>query len=164
MRQVALLLGDTSFTQPPVAEDLSAPALPGDILILSPYKAAVTKYRIAASKLPKGGDRVRVLTIDTAQGQEADVVFLDMVKRQSTEHAENPKRLCVALTRARQAEVILMSAGMGSGQSDLGRLRNRCMEGEDGAAIRVSITCRCKGNVCKDCWNARVGQLRPLSL
>ncbi|KAK0633080.1 P-loop containing nucleoside triphosphate hydrolase protein [Immersiella caudata] len=142
IRQVTHLLSDPSFTQPPVANDLSrlsAKELPGTILIISPYKEAVYRYRIAVNKLPQGRDRVGVNTVDTAQGQEADVVFLDMVKQAPTEHVQNPKRLCVALTRARQAEVILMSAGMMMEMGYLGHLWNRCRDGEDGAAIIVPM-------------------------
>ncbi|KAK0656651.1 P-loop containing nucleoside triphosphate hydrolase protein [Cercophora newfieldiana] len=144
VQQVTHLLNDPHFTEPPPddnADPDAAPA-PGSIMILSPYKEAVARYRAAVNKIPLGKkvqSRVRILTVDTAQGQEADVVFLDMVKNRASAHVENPKRLCVALTRARQAEVILMPAGMGSNTQNLFRIWNRCMEGWDGVAIQLPM-------------------------
>jgi len=143
IQQVTRLLNDDEFLAP---DNPDGRKLPGDIMILSPYKEAVHRYRAAVNKLPLAGNnaaarrsRIRVLTVDTAQGQESDVVFLDMVKARSTAHVENPKRLCVALTRARQAEVILMSAGMWSDTQNLYRVWNRCAQGLDGAAIRITM-------------------------
>ncbi|KAK4192457.1 P-loop containing nucleoside triphosphate hydrolase protein [Podospora australis] len=97
----------------------------GNVIILSPYKAAVNKYLGAVNQLKgkKLKQRVLVRTVDTAQGQEADVVFLDMVNKYATTHTENPKRLCVATTRARQAEIIVMSKEMKNSRD--GRLASK---------------------------------------
>lgn len=142
IQQVTHLLGDKDFTTPPPDKgDSTTRALPGSILVLSPYKAAIDRYRAAVNKLflHEARTRVRVLTVDTAQGQEADVVFIDLVKNRATAHVENPKRLCVALTRARQAELIMMPAGMADNKQNLWRIWNRCMGGLDGAAIQIPL-------------------------
>jgi regulator of nonsense transcripts 1 len=52
------------------------------------------------------------LTVDKAQGNQADVVFLDMVRTSSVGFMDDPQRLNVAITRARQAEVIIMHVRM----------------------------------------------------
>lgn len=89
----------------------------GTILIMAFYKQAFIQYRKAIRELkarhPKFKDRVvEARTVDTAQGHEADVTILDFVRQSATTHLENPNRLCVALTRARQAEFILMHKDM----------------------------------------------------
>lgn len=89
----------------------------GTILIMSPYKQAFIQYRKAIRELKARHqafkDRtVEARTIDTAQGHEADAVILDFVRARPTSHTNDPNRLCVALTRARQAEFILMHKDM----------------------------------------------------
>lgn len=89
----------------------------GTILIMAFYKQAFIQYRKAIRELkarhPRFKDRVvEARTVDTAQGHEADVVLIDFVRHSATSHLENPNRLCVALTRARQAEFILMHKDM----------------------------------------------------
>lgn len=76
------------------------------------------KYKKAIQNLPKAWAarlgverRIEARTIDTVQGGEADFVFLDLVRSEATEFTDDPNRLCVALTRARQAEVVLMHPG-----------------------------------------------------
>jgi regulator of nonsense transcripts 1 len=136
MKQVGLLLDDRSFLQVDSSDR-------GTIMILSPYRAAVQKYEGAVKQFPSDlRQRVQVRTVDTAQGQEADVVFLDMVRTARTPHLRNVKRLCVALTRARQAEIIMMSASLG-GNSEyedtdkLGGLWHKCQSGEQGAIVTI---------------------------
>ncbi|KAK7729294.1 hypothetical protein SLS63_006167 [Diaporthe eres] len=85
----------------------------GTILIMAFYKQAFIQYRKAIRELktrhPAFKDRViEARTVDSAQGHEADIVILDFVRQRPTSHLNNPNRLCVALTRARQAEFILM--------------------------------------------------------
>ncbi|KUI74567.1 Regulator of nonsense transcripts 1 [Cytospora mali] len=90
----------------------------GTILIAAPYKEAYMKHKKAIQNLPKAWAarlgverRLEVRTIDTVQGGEADFVFLDLVRSAATDFTDDPNRLCVALTRARQAEVVLMHPG-----------------------------------------------------
>lgn len=54
----------------------------------------------------KGID-VRVYTVDKAQGREADIVFLSMVRNKRVGFLDSPNRLNVALTRARYQLVII---------------------------------------------------------
>ncbi|POR34168.1 Putative ATP-dependent helicase [Tolypocladium paradoxum] len=81
----------------------------GTIMIATPYSTAARQYNAEVRKWPKEWqDRVEVLTVDKAQGNQADVVFLDMVRTIKAGFMDDPQRLNVAITRARQAEVIIM--------------------------------------------------------
>lgn len=87
----------------------------GTILIISPYKESYMRYRKAIKNLPASWQarlnvegRCEARTIDTVQGGEADFVFLDMVRSVATDFTDDPNRLNVALTRARQAEIVMM--------------------------------------------------------
>lgn len=90
----------------------------GTVLIMSPYRQASIKYNKAIEAMAQTspgrrlGCIVEARTLDTSQGHEADFVFFDFVNERSTKHLEDPHRLCVALTRARQAEIILMTGSM----------------------------------------------------
>jgi regulator of nonsense transcripts 1 len=135
MKEVERLLNDLAFLQAEKNER-------GTIMILSPYRESIHHYQGAVNKLgTRDRDmrrRVQVRTVDTAQGQEADVVFLDMVRNRATDHTANYKRLCVALTRARQAEVILMTSEMARFLPEkLLTVREKRESGKDGAMVRM---------------------------
>ncbi|KAK4142181.1 P-loop containing nucleoside triphosphate hydrolase protein, partial [Dichotomopilus funicola] len=86
---------------------------PGTILVISPYKKAFHEYKKEIKKLPAWAQkRVETRTVDVVQGHEADFVFLDLVKDRSTKFLDNPNRLCVALTRARIGEIVMMHPNM----------------------------------------------------
>ncbi|KAL2256104.1 hypothetical protein VTK26DRAFT_2177 [Humicola hyalothermophila] len=86
---------------------------PGTILIISPYKKAYNEYKNAVKNLPHWAQRrVETRTVDVAQGHEADYVFLDLVREKSTKFLDDPNRLCVAVTRVRFGEVIMMHPKM----------------------------------------------------
>ncbi|KAK4182177.1 P-loop containing nucleoside triphosphate hydrolase protein [Podospora australis] len=86
---------------------------PGTILIISPYKKAHSEYKEAIQALPRWAQRrVEARTVDVSQGHEADFVFVDLVKEKSTDFLDDPNRLCVALSRARLGEVIMMHPSM----------------------------------------------------
>lgn len=111
MQRVQELLPDPMFRQVGKNER-------GTILIISPYKNSYREYRKAIKNLPESWQarlnveaRCEARTIDTCQGGEADFVFLDMVRSESTDFTDDPNRLNVAITRARQGEVILMHPG-----------------------------------------------------
>lgn len=89
----------------------------GSILIMSPYAQAKIEYLKAIEAMKKspgalGGCVVEARSVDTAQGHEADFTILDFVRDTSTKHLEDANRLCVGITRARQAEIIIMHHGM----------------------------------------------------
>lgn len=108
MQRIQELLSDPMFRQVDKNER-------GTILIISPYKSSYARYKKAIKALPQDWQaalnveaRCEARTIDTCQGGEADFVFLDMVRSESTDFTDDPNRLNVAITRARQGEIILM--------------------------------------------------------
>ncbi|KAH6631297.1 P-loop containing nucleoside triphosphate hydrolase protein [Chaetomium tenue] len=106
MKRVVELLNDKQFKHAERDQ-------PGTILIMSPYKKAFNEYKKEIKKLPLCAQkRVETRTVDVAQGHEADFVFLDLAKSNSTRFLDNPNRLCVALTRARLGEIIMMHPHM----------------------------------------------------
>ncbi|KAL6893244.1 AAA domain-containing protein [Trichoderma evansii] len=105
IEQVKYLLDDDKF------QSLSGEA--GTIMIQTPYSTAFRQYLGEVKLWPlEWQSRVQVLTVDKAQGNQADVVFLDMVRTTSVGFMDDAQRLNVAITRARQAEVILMHVRM----------------------------------------------------
>lgn len=88
----------------------------GTILVMSPYKRAFTEYGRAIKQMKKrdglGGCIVETRTVDTSQGHEADVCIIDYVHDKCTKHLEDANRMNVAITRARQMEIIVMTRGM----------------------------------------------------
>ncbi|RCI13797.1 hypothetical protein L249_8288 [Ophiocordyceps polyrhachis-furcata BCC 54312] len=102
LAQVRLLLQDESF-------DTMTGSGKGTVMIATPYSTAVRQYHASVKTWPdEWQDRIEVLTVDKAQGNEADVVFLDLVRTERPGFMDDPKRLNVAISRARQAEVIVM--------------------------------------------------------
>lgn len=92
-------------------------------MIIALYQAAIARYKILiAHGLDKSPSRVDIRTVYTAQGHQADVAFLDMVRTRSPGFMDDAHRLCVAIIRARQAEIIMMNPCMLQRRDD-GRLR-----------------------------------------
>ncbi|KAJ0166490.1 Regulator of nonsense transcripts 1 [Colletotrichum tanaceti] len=110
------LLQDSNFRR------VDQPDKPGRILIITPYKAALLRYGRFIKVLPSQFQgrlevelrfkAMEVRTVDSAQGHEADFVFVDTVRTKSAGFLNDPKRLCVMLTRARVGEMVLMHEGM----------------------------------------------------
>ncbi|KAI3393301.1 hypothetical protein diail_4483 [Diaporthe ilicicola] len=78
---------------------------------MSPYRLSAIEYRKSSKDLGRkhytlNTSNVKARNLVLAQGHEADCVILDLVRDRVTD------RLCVALTRARQAGTILMHSGM----------------------------------------------------
>ncbi|KAK0377303.1 nonsense-mediated mRNA decay protein 1 [Colletotrichum limetticola] len=106
----------------PEFKQVDKPDQPGRILIITPYKAALIRYRQFIKTLPphfRGRmdvelrfNALEARTVDSAQGHEADFVFVDTVRTRSAGFLDDPKRLCVMLSRARVGEMILMHEGM----------------------------------------------------
>jgi superfamily I DNA and/or RNA helicase len=67
--------------------------------IITPY----VRQNNEISKRLTESNRVTVYTIDSAQGLEKDVVILALTRTEGMGFLNNPKRLNVALTRARRA-------------------------------------------------------------
>lgn len=118
MARVKELLADENFRR------VDGTADPGSIMIIAPYQASITQYKGLVSRglTQSVQSRVDIRTVDTAQGHEADVVFLDMVRTRTPGFMDDAHRLCVAITRARQAEFIVMNPRMLRRMVD-GRLR-----------------------------------------
>ncbi|KAL2883892.1 hypothetical protein SGCOL_000527 [Colletotrichum sp. CLE4] len=103
-------------------KQIGKPDQPGRILIITPYKAALVRYRQFIKTIPphfRGRmdvelrfNALEARTVDSAQGHEADFVFVDTVRTRSAGFLDDPKRLCVMLSRARIGEMILMHEGM----------------------------------------------------
>jgi hypothetical protein len=92
---------------------LSLNSAPGTVMIQTPYKTAFRQYEAYVKQWsPDKQERVQVVTVDKAQGNQADVVFLDMVRTKSVGFMDEPQRLNVAITRAKQAEIIVMHKAM----------------------------------------------------
>ncbi|KAG8158264.1 hypothetical protein KVR01_012025 [Diaporthe batatas] len=102
---------------------------PGSIIVTTPYRAQFTLYRKAINSLMRDLDRehqlsgsrgrrlhrevqVQPATADVVQGHSGDVVILDLVNWENTPHVADPNRLCAALTRAKQAEFVIMERTM----------------------------------------------------
>ena len=96
---------------PPWFTSVKQPTEKGRILLLPAAKAAFKQYQKEIAKwAPQDQRRVDLRTVDTAQGQEADVVIVDIVK--ASDFIDERHRLCVALSCAIQGEIILMSEQM----------------------------------------------------
>ncbi|ERS96626.1 hypothetical protein HMPREF1624_06835 [Sporothrix schenckii ATCC 58251] len=115
----------------------------GTILLLAPYKAAVTKYQEAIEALAKAHpnhripQRVEARTWDSSQGHEADIVAIDYVREYPTGFMDGMYRFNVGLTRARQGEWHLMHPNMPKAETFqktnyLRKLYSACEKGLDG--------------------------------
>ena len=74
----------------------------GDIVIICPYQAQARQI------LSYGAD-IEVHTVDSFQGREADIVILSIVRTKECGFWADPRRLCVALTRAKHSLHIVAS-------------------------------------------------------
>ena len=102
-----------ALLQDPHFRSLSDERKSGTIMIQTPYNASVREYAAEVKGwAAEWQDRVEVLTVDKAQGNQSDVVFLDTVRTSKAGFMDEPQRLNVAITRARQAEVIVMNEAM----------------------------------------------------
>lgn len=102
---------------------------PGSITVLSPYRTQLTDYNQAIKALLEDLDkayqgaskhgrrlhrdmRIEARSTDTVQSHSCDLLIFDLTHFLVTPHLDDVNRLCVSLTRARQAEVIIMHRGM----------------------------------------------------
>jgi len=80
--------------------------------IISPYKAQIQKLVHLETSNEADGLTVRVCTIDSFQGQECDIILFTCVRsnhRGSIGFLKDPRRLNVAITRAKFALVLVCS-------------------------------------------------------
>ena len=71
------------------------------VMIITPYSAQVDLIK-RSIELISSGFRVDVGTVDSNQGQEADVVIISMVRTVSVGFVGDPHRINVAITRAKR--------------------------------------------------------------
>lgn len=76
--------------------------LSDNIVIICPYQAQ-------ARQILSYSPDIEVHTVDSFQGREADIVVLSMVRNKESGFWEDPRRLCVALTRAKHVLHIVCS-------------------------------------------------------
>ncbi|UJR12657.1 hypothetical protein I4U23_016831 [Adineta vaga] len=71
------------------------------IVVITPYKAQMNKFRNSKLKFPR---HIEVLTVDSAQGKEQDIVLISCVRSGETiGFLSDEHRLNVMLTRAKRA-------------------------------------------------------------
>jgi hypothetical protein len=92
---------------------------PARVLILPFYKAQVLAYKRFLDQLfqdkklsPEDMARVEVRTLDSSQGDARDLVIVDFVRTWGPGFCADTRRICFALSRAIQAEIVLMNRGM----------------------------------------------------
>lgn len=135
----------------------------GTILLLAPYKAAVTKYQEAIEELAKVhpyhriSQRVEARTWDSSQGHEADIVAIDYVREYPTGFMDGMYRFNVGLTRARQGEWHLMHPNMPKAESFhttnyLRKLYSACEDGLEGLG---------EGRIANITWGAQPTSVVP---
>lgn len=79
---------------PEIPEDLS-------IAILTPYSRQCVEIKKIIDS-----DRIKVLTVDSSQGLEWDIIILSVTRTESLGFMQDPHRVNVALTRAKKAMYI----------------------------------------------------------
>ncbi|MCJ1395003.1 hypothetical protein MMC18_007884 [Xylographa bjoerkii] len=85
------------------------------VTVLTPYNAQVTLFKkqlALYSDDPANFNvsTVRVKTVDTMHAEKSSVVFLSMVNTEDLGFMEEPQRLCVAFSRARDALIVFHNA------------------------------------------------------
>ncbi|KAB5540391.1 P-loop containing nucleoside triphosphate hydrolase protein [Coniochaeta sp. 2T2.1] len=114
---------DCDGTPGDAVKDLTLRSVVGDktksILIIAMYSAQVYQYRKQLDAMVLNGElsqderaMISIRTVDGAQGCSADLVIVDFVQTFRPGFTTNHNRICVALTRARAAEIILMTRGI----------------------------------------------------
>jgi regulator of nonsense transcripts 1 len=89
------------------------------VLVITFYKAQAHLYQLAFDKMVQDAvitrgqrERIDIRTVAAAQGCTAAFVLLDFVRNTCPGFTSEKHALCVALTRARLGEMILMSRGV----------------------------------------------------
>ncbi|KAK2736658.1 hypothetical protein FQN57_000595 [Myotisia sp. PD_48] len=95
------------------------------ILVIPYYRAQLQVYETEFLKMVKGGvicdgdvKRVKFVTPDSSQGDEADFCIVDLVLTDHPGFTGDQLLQCVTLTRSQQAEIIIASPGMFVGREN----------------------------------------------
>ncbi|PSK53106.1 hypothetical protein B9Z65_3306 [Elsinoe australis] len=85
---------------------------PSDITVISGYKQQNLKHTFNLNNLvttirPNAQDRVKVSTIDGAQGMQSEIVIFDFVTSGGLGFMTDPKRLLVGLSRVRAGMIVV---------------------------------------------------------
>jgi len=109
--------------------------LPKDITVITPYNRQVERLRADFGEDPEcvalGIEKMRVNTVDSFQGQEADAVLISLVRsneRGVVGFLSDYRRLNVAVTRARKHVMLVGDAGTICGDKTLGSLYDYACE------------------------------------
>lgn len=104
MQLVTQIYKDASILD---ARDLSRR---GSVLIIAPYSVQKNYYdlllrELTEAEIPKS--LVEVRTVDDSPSHEADIVIVDWVRTNNRGFIADPKRMCVALSRARIGTIMI---------------------------------------------------------
>jgi hypothetical protein len=142
------------------------------ILIVVMYKAQTYFYQLELDAMVCDGRmttaqrrQVTIRTADAVQGHVADLVFVDFVRNDGPGFTDDRRRLCVALTRAQLAGVVVMSRGVfvdfqlftkpwkptGQDWSLLGKIYQHVAE--RGGVVTTARPATLKTDTCKACAN-----------
>ena len=77
------------------------------IYVITPYNA---QKNAIADKFSENGMQDQVISIDSSQGREFDIVFVSMVRTTPGNFIQEYNRINVAITRARHGLVIIGNA------------------------------------------------------
>jgi len=80
------------------------------VLLITPYRQQRSLLEEELERVAVAAAEVTVCTVDGAQGQEADVVIISLVKPKPSRFL-NDRRLCVMLSRARSSLVLVGDRG-----------------------------------------------------
>ena len=93
------------------ASDEAITSGPAEIMVITPYGEQERALTRARNKMQSDGALthldVKVCTLDSCQGREADYVFISLVRSRSSAFMSMPKRWNVALTRAKRGLMIV---------------------------------------------------------
>lgn len=113
LRQVVTVLREDAAKSSRMTKGIHA-----TVLVMPFYRAQLEKYQPEFRKLVESGEvpkkdakRVKFATLDSSQGDEADFCIVDLVHTDFLGFTGDKRRLCLMLTRARQAQIILASPG-----------------------------------------------------
>ena len=83
---------------------------PANAAVITPYSSQVDELRRALASSSQAASKCRVGTVDSFQGQETDLVFFSATRSNGIGDLgflSDPRRLCVAITRARRGLVVV---------------------------------------------------------